>query len=550
VDDVETRHLFRLVRRWWWLFILVPLLAGITAFIIGGQLNEDAEPRYTARATLLINVPPGSEDQRFSRETYQQFATTTSVLASVIESLGLPYDVETLRKDVSVSPTADQAQLLDVAVVNADPARAADIANAIAEQLGVYAGQQAAQASNAPLAEAARQIEVTRGQLDEIDRQIQTLEQSQNANDPAVVAQLAPLRDQRTFLQSSYEDLISRQTDLQLSAAEAQSQITVSELATEPTTADSGSSGRIVPVILGILFGLLLAGVLSLLLGYVDTSIRSAADIAQLGGGPLIGAIPTIRRLGAGPEQLFVKRQSDSQATEAIRKVRTGLRFASTSTELDSIAIVGPSSGEGRSVIAANLAESMAQTGISVAIIDADLREPAQHAIFGIGNEQGLSTLLSQQRQSWESATVGFSSHALYVLPAGPPPPNPGDLLATPRMRTLIAEIRQAVDFVIVDTPAMLDTGDALMVASCVDGVILVSQVGKTRVDELRESLDALRQGSVRVVGVVINRERRRGMTRLNRKEHEQKRSEHSGEREIPTTVRDHVSNRSASASD
>jgi Mrp family chromosome partitioning ATPase len=88
------------------------------------------------------------------------------------------------------------------------------------------------------------------------------------------------------------------------------------------------------------------------------------------------------------------------------------------------------------------------------------------------------------------------------------------------------------------------------MVASCVDGVILVGQVGKTRVDDLRESLDALRQGSVRIVGVVVNRERRRGMTRLNRKEQEQKRSEHSREREIPTTVRDHVSNRSASASD
>jgi Mrp family chromosome partitioning ATPase len=117
-------------------------------------------------------------------------------------------------------------------------------------------------------------------------------------------------------------------------------------------------------------------------------------------------------------------------------------------------------------------------------------------------------------------------------------------------MRSLIAEVRQTVDFVIIDTPAMLETGDALVVASYVDGVILVSQVGTTRVDELRQSLDALRQGAVRIVGIVMNRERRRGMTRFERKEPGQQRPEPLQERHTPTTARDQVSTRSISATD
>jgi len=167
--------------------------------------------------------------------------------------------------------------------------------------------------------------------------------------------------------------------------------------------------------------------------------------------------------------------------------------------------VTSPGPSEGKSTVTANLAVAMAQAGFTTVIIDADLRRPSQHKIFAVPNERGLTTLLTHPDQPWNWAAVEVLSGSLYVIPSGPLPPNPADLLSSERWRQTLATIVEMVDFVLIDTPPILTASDPLVVAPAADGVVLVCRAGRTRREALRRATMALRQGTVRIVGVVLN---------------------------------------------
>jgi capsular exopolysaccharide synthesis family protein len=146
----------------------------------------------------------------------------------------------------------------------------------------------------------------------------------------------------------------------------------------------------------------------------------------------------------------------------------------------------------------------MAQVEIPVVVIDADMRQPTQHKIFQTRNDAGLSTLLSRPGRTWESVAIEPGIPNLRLIPSGPPPPDPADLLDH-RLDYLIEELQRAGYFILIDTPPILATSDALIVCGRVDGIVLICRDRHTRIDTLRRAISLVTPAGTRIMGVVLN---------------------------------------------
>jgi len=203
-------------------------------------------------------------------------------------------------------------------------------------------------------------------------------------------------------------------------------------------------------------------------------------------------------------DKLITKLHPKSPVSEAFRSLRTSLHFVSPNFEYRSLLVTSPGPSEGKSTVISNLAVSLAQTGKSVLVIDADLRKPSQHKVFGIVNSAGLTNVLVGERD-FESLFQDAGVENLKVLTSGPIPPNPAELLDTPMMRALIKEATEKFDFVLVDSPPVLPITDAAVLASQVDGILLIVKSGQTRINLAKEAKDMLENARGKIVGVILN---------------------------------------------
>lgn len=264
-----------------------------------------------------------------------------------------------------------------------------------------------------------------------------------------------------------------------------------------------------VALVVGLLFGCGMA----YLADTFDQSFRSPDEIRQRLGLHLVGHIPVLTAdkqpaltgtaLTVDP-LLLAYHHPRSMEAEAYRGVRTSLYFSTHGEGHKVIQITSPSQGDGKSTLAANLAVSIAQSGKRVLLMDADLRRPRLHTMFGLANERGLSSIVSGNVE-WREAILTTAIPNLSVMPSGPIPPNPAELLTAPRFQELVATARDAFDFVILDTPPLLAVTDPCAVAPRVDGVVLtlrLSKNGRPQAERAREILQTL---GARVFGVVVN---------------------------------------------
>lgn len=288
----------------------------------------------------------------------------------------------------------------------------------------------------------------------------------------------------------------------------AAAQITLADPAVPPTSPYAPRTKLY--TLLSLFIGLLLALGVAFLLEYLDNTVKATSDFAELTGAPLLATVGAIPKLQAGHGQLFVLEQPKLGSTEAIRLLRTNLEFAAASQEITTLAVSSPGLGEGKSTLTANLGVAMAQAGFSTVIVDADLRRPSQHRIFGVPNQRGLTSLLTHPQQAWRWAAAEVMP-GLALVPSGPLPPNPADLLSLDRLRALLTELASSVDLILIDTPPLLAVSDPLVIATNVDGVMLVCRAGQTRLDALRRAAASLQQGAVRIVGTVVNQQSGRG---------------------------------------
>jgi capsular exopolysaccharide synthesis family protein len=200
---------------------------------------------------------------------------------------------------------------------------------------------------------------------------------------------------------------------------------------------------------------------------------------------------------------------SHSPVAEAFRVLRTNLQFAAVDKELKVLLVTSTSPNEGKSTIAEYLAQSISRTGKKVLALDADLINPTLHLRFGIPNQRGLSNLIMGDVDLTTLAHLEEYPN-LSVITSGPIPPNSSELLGSARMRHLMGRLREEYDVIVVDSPPILPVTDAIVISPLTDGVILVVQIGRTRAGEVRHAQEVLQEAHANLLGVVLNRDRRR----------------------------------------
>ena len=202
--------------------------------------------------------------------------------------------------------------------------------------------------------------------------------------------------------------------------------------------------------------------------------------------------------------ELITISEPRSPISEAYRALRTNLDFASLDRALKTLVVTSAGVGEGKSTTLANLAVVSAQAGRKVVLVDADLRRPTLHQIFGLGNETGLTTVMMDDAALAAPPLQATSVEDLSVLTSGPLPPNPTELMGSRRMEEVVAALAERADQVFFDTPPVVAVTDAAVLSTKVDGVLLVISAGKTRREYARTAVQRLEQIKARLVGTVL----------------------------------------------
>lgn len=266
-------------------------------------------------------------------------------------------------------------------------------------------------------------------------------------------------------------------------------------------------------LLFGAVVGLLLGGGLGLRAELADRGFRSPADIRRRLGLPVLGHVPVIRTADPPEVQpaaaldpvLAVYLRPKSAEAEAIRGIRTQLLFSTRNKDHQVIQVTSPNAGDGKSTLAANLALALASADKRVVLVDCDFRKPRVHKLFALENpDVGLASVVADQ-SDLGGAVHGCEIDNLTLLPCGPRPSNPAELLTSPKFQEILGELRASYDFVILDTPPVLAVSDPAAVAPRADGVILVFRMTADAGPNAERAKEELAAVSARVLGVVVN---------------------------------------------
>ena len=194
-----------------------------------------------------------------------------------------------------------------------------------------------------------------------------------------------------------------------------------------------------------------------------------------------------------------------SPVAEAYRTLRTNLYFSSLDRPIRTLVVTSAAPEEGKSTTLANLAVTIAQGGRRTILADCDLRRPSLHEIFGVSNAQGLTTMMVEAGALAQPPLVATGVDNLWLLPSGPLPPNPAELLGSNRMDEVIAALKERAEMVLFDAPPVIAVTDAAVLASKVDAVLLVVSVGRTRREPVQRARAQLLRAGIRLIGAVLN---------------------------------------------
>jgi non-specific protein-tyrosine kinase len=489
------------VRRWWWLVVGCALLAAVSAYVVSSQMTKV----YQASVTLLVHQSSSSGTSDYAAiltserqaRTYAEMLTEQPVLEAVVAQPGFNMSWRQLAGKVDVELVQD-TQLIRLSVEDTDNARAAQAANAIAEAF--IAQNKALQQERYT-----ESLSSVRQQMDELSVLIEETQAAIEAVDvPQTSQQEAELSRLETILagyRTSYVGLLQSYEQMRLTAAQTADNVSVFRQADIPDLEHPVRPRLLMNTALaGSVGGMLAVGV-AFLVEYLDDTIKSPDDVSHTLG---LDTLAVIGKFNKGTEELITIARPLSPVSEAFRVLRTNIRFSSVDRPIRTLLVTSAGPTEGKSTTAANLAAVMAQAGLKAIVVDADLRRPRLHRVFGIHPRGGLTGSLLEG--SMDGRLQPSRVEGLAVLPAGDRPPNPSELLGSRRLRELLGLLTQHVDVVVIDSPPVLPVTDAAVLAQSVDGVLLVVDAGETRRGIAQHAVESLRQVGANVIGVVLNR--------------------------------------------
>jgi non-specific protein-tyrosine kinase len=489
-------------------------------------------PVYAASTTLLINQTPVSSaapdynsllvSQRLA-QTYGELLRKRPALQAVITNLKLNTDTEHLAERVKIAVARD-TQFIDLTVEDTNPQLAADIANEIARVFSQQNRELQLSQYISTKQNLQKELENTQADIEDTQAKLDSM------GNPTKPAQLNEQRQLQTLLdqhRASYETLLKNFGEVRLAEAQSAADLSVVEAA-QPETRPIRPR-TLLNTLLAAILGSLLALGLALLVEYLDDTVKSRDDIQELLQTPLLAAIVRVKKAQL-VNNLVTLVDTRSPIAEAYRMLRTNIEFSAITRPMQTIVVTSSGPFEGKSTTAANLAVVFAQAGKRVILIDTDLRRPTLHTFFLQTNERGLTTALlqlatsatSEQQSIYpvhersplstprpEEPGAGYlfptSVDNLSLMPSGPLPPNPADLLGSHWMSTLIERLKAQADLVIFDSPPVLSVVDAALLACSCDATLLIARAGHTRADSLKQARDQLLQSSANLLGAVLN---------------------------------------------
>lgn len=287
-------------------------------------------------------------------------------------------------------------------------------------------------------------------------------------------------------------------------------QPTVEATVIAPATASTApvTPRTVLNVAIGLLVGLIGGILLALVRDLTDTRVRTADDLARLTDVPLLSTLDNPPDL-AGRRDLVVVRQPHSAQAEAFRSLRTAVQFTATRGQALSLLVTSARPGEGKSTVAANLALTLSEAGLRVALVDADLRRPSVADTFDLEGAAGLTSVLIGYAELGE-VLQEWGSDGLHVLTTGPLPPNPSELLAAPAMSEVLAQLAADHDVVVIDAAPLLPVTDSAVLARMTSATLLVGDARRLRRSVLGQALTLLERAEARVAGVVLTHRRQR----------------------------------------
>jgi len=298
-----------------------------------------------------------------------------------------------------------------------------------------------------------------------------------------------------------YNSLMQRAKETGVAGELKTSNIRIVDVAEKPRAAVSPM--KQLNEMLGLLGGCLLAGGLVFFFEYLDSRIKTPDEIRVHLGLAHLGLLPALDQKNGGYPVLSAGVAANF--SEAFRTVRTNVLFSTAEEGARSIVVTSTGPGEGKSMVASNLAISLAQTGQRVLLMDADMRKPKAHEILKCKQEPGLSNVMVGSAKASEAVSK-TSVPSLWLLTAGRNPPNPAELLGSQRFKDFGNSLKAHFDWIIIDTPPVMAVTDASIVAHEATGVVFVVGAEMTSRHAARRALDQLEQANAHFVGAILNR--------------------------------------------
>jgi succinoglycan biosynthesis transport protein ExoP len=505
--NFEIKKYLGLVKRWWWLLVVSAVIPMAVSYYFVSQQADlyQAKATITVGASLFQNPDPDPWQMNLSNtlaSAYAELVRQGPVTEAVIERLGLQRSPEQLAAQIGTGIRSG-AQLLEIYVTDTNPEAAALIANALADEL--------IRRSPASGGRDPEQQEFVRSQLEglqvkiegigeEVDKLTASLSELTSAVEvQAVQDRIAALEQVKSTYHTTYADLLGSYR------VESPNALSLFDPAVVPQW-PIPSKAKFIVAVAGAA-GLALAVGAVFLMEYLDTSLRwEAGGVQSVLELPVLGVVPKVSKGKAA-----LSSNPLSPVAESVRAMRANIFLVRPDRPFRTLLLTSPGASEGKGFVLAHLALVLASAGNRVVAVDADMRKPSLHEIFDCPNITGLADILSNVKGDDEDSMpvplqeTDFDN--VYLLSAGRPPKDPAALLTSPHLPALLDSLTDRGDVILIDSPPVLGPPDAAVLATLVEGTILVASAGFTKRELIQQARDRLlAQQGVNLLGLTVNR--------------------------------------------